>query len=453
MQVKTLSRESEISTAANDRHVPVRSCMDSASPAPSLRDRLAKRIATAQVPVTVGVSLAVFGLQAIHSILLSRLLGPTGRGEYGTAMFFAQSMIYIGLCGTHYSIARRSAETPVAFSDLQRNALRVGAYTGLASMLIAIAVAAVTLPENKQYLLPLCSICALLLPMEHLRLTAQAVDHGRGKFNRYNLSRLFAATIFPMLVLSLWLTSTRDLTLLCWCTVIVSIVAFLFYWIICDTKNLFLGSHTNAIQLIREGIPDGMLVLANDLYDRFSIFLVIWFVSLQEQGLFLTALPVATLLLVAPNAFELFAFRASADAERRLTMASCLRSTMLVVLTQIIVFAALQLILAPLVLFVFGQSFAGSIEIARIVVLAMAFNGLTIVGEGYLRGRKLSKLGVWTRIVAASVMLLMVTMLSSFSPLMRILFATLAGHIVNSFLVGWLVFRDIRRRTTEQSAA
>lgn len=401
------------------------------------------------MPVTVGVSLAVFGLQAIHSILLARLLGPIGRGEYGTAMFFAQTMIYIGLWGTHYSIARYAAEFRGDPSKVQRIAIRVGLYTGIASLMITLVFAAIALPSEKRYLFPFCAICALLLPMEHLRLTAQAVDHGRGKFNRYNLSRLFAAVIFPVIVLGLFLTATGDLFVVCWCTVIVSVMSFLFYWAICDTKNLRGGEHDAAVELIREGFPDGMLGLAKDLYDRFAILLVIWFVSLQGQGLYLTALPVATLLLVAPNAFELFAFRASADPERRLTLSACLRSSALIVLVQVVILMALQLILAPLILILFGPEFEGSIEIARVMVVAMAFSGMTIVGEGYLRGRKLARFGVWTRVAAVLVMLLFAVSLTSLTPIMRIAFATLAGHVVNACLIGWLVTRDVRRRALE----
>lgn len=407
---------------------------------------LRKRMHTARVPVTVGVSLIVFGLQAIHAILLSRLLGPTGRGEYGTAVFYAQTMIYIGLLGTHYSIARHATREEVSPTQLQRSAVRVGLVTGILSMLIAAGFCLLGLPSDKQYLLPLCLICTLLLPAEHLRITAQAVDHGRGKFNRYNLSRLFAAAVFPCLVLVLYLTQYSSLQLIAWFTVLVSIVAYVFYWVISDTKQVLGPARPHPMSLIRDGLPDGGLVLANDLYDRLAIFLVLWFTSLTDQGLFLTALPLSTMLLVAPNALELFAFRFAADPSKRLTVPSFFKYGSLVLLVQGVAVVGLQIALAPLLVFLFREEFIDAIPVARVLICAMALGGITIVAEGYLRGREMTRVALYGRVVAMLVMFAAVMWLSDGSPLIRVATAALLGYGASALMAAIFVLRDAVRR-------
>ncbi|MFN3191070.1 MAG: lipopolysaccharide biosynthesis protein [Aureliella sp.] len=404
------------------------------------------------VPVTVFVSLAVFGLQAIHSILLARLLGPTGRGEYGTAMFFAQTMTYIGLLGTHYSIARHAADESSAnshsFRLIQRAAFRVGLVTGGISTLVAVMLSLVALPEDKSYLLPFCIICSLLLPAEHLRLTAQSVDHGRGKFNRYNLSRLFAATIFPCLVMFFFVAQWKSLQVIAWSTVAVSLVSYLFYWLISDAKGVFGDSDPPARRLIQEGLPDGGLVLANDAYDRFAVYIVIWTTSLLDQGLFLTALPISTLLLVAPNAFELFAFRAAVSKEAPRNLQGFVAKSLLIIAVQAVVLGALQLFLEPIVLLLYGEPFRDAIPVTRLLIIAMAFAGLTIVGEGYLRGRKRVRAGIVTRVVATIVMFGLAFAIQVGSPIENIAMAVAGGHAFNAITVGILVFQEVRHASS-----
>ncbi|MEM7477911.1 MAG: oligosaccharide flippase family protein [Planctomycetota bacterium] len=395
-----------------------------------------------QVIVTVAVSLSIFGLMAIHSILLSRLLGPAGRGEYGTAMFFVQTMTYIGLLGTHYSIAKFASGKHCP-QQMQRSAFRVGVLTGIGCCFISILLSLIGLPADKQYLLPMCLICSLLLPAEHLRLTAQAVDHGRGNFGRYNLSRLFAAAVFPILVTILYVAQHNNLRLVCWLTVIVAIVSYGFYFLISDNRRVFGKSEPSARKLIYAGLPDGGLVLANDLFDRLAILLVIWVSSLSDQGLYLTAIPIANLLVVAPFAFELFAFRAAADEDKRLTVAELVKASLLIIFVQIIVLAAIQVILQPLVPILFGAKFMGVTPVARILILAFFFSGFSIVAEGHLRGSGLAKLAIMARFLSALVMCLSVFLMPPWEPMYRVAAATVVGHAFNSVLATWLVYRNI----------
>lgn len=404
-----------------------------------------------RVPITVFVSLAVFGLQAIHSILLARLLGPTGRGEYGTAVFFAQTMTYIGLLGTHYSIARWAASENASKSDSSvrsdyyRTAFRIGAFTGGLSLVVSVGLSWFALPSDKAYLFPLCVICSLLLPAEHLRLTGQSVDHGLGRFNRYNISRLFAATIFPVLVLCFYLGQFKNLSAIAWSTVLVSIAAYLFYWVISEVKSVWQRSEGQTFGIIRDGLPDAGLVLANDAYDRLAVYLVIWCASLADQGLFLTALPISTLLLVAPNAFELFAFRSAAAESSPLGGFRCAKNIVLIVATQAAVLFALQLVLEPLVLILYGEPFRDAIPVTRILIVAMAFSGLTIVGEGYLRGRRQLRSSMLVRIIATLILLGCALAYWSAGSIEWIAKAATFGHAFNAMLVGVLVVRDASR--------
>ena len=76
------------------------------------------------VALTVAAQLGIFGLQAIHSVILARILGPQGRGEYSTVVMFSQTLLYAGMLGGTFAIARRAGRTQGNATPLA-NAARV----------------------------------------------------------------------------------------------------------------------------------------------------------------------------------------------------------------------------------------------------------------------------------------------------------------------------------------
>jgi O-antigen/teichoic acid export membrane protein len=290
-----------------------------------------------------------------------------------------------------------------------------------------------------------------MLPAEHVRLTALAVDHGRGTFNRYNLARLTGAAIFPCLLIPLYLLEISNLWLIAAITVIVPIVGYAFYWKTSDTRSLRGSAVPAPLQLIREGRADGLAVLSGDLFDRLGLLLILWMVSLEDQGHYLTAVPAASMLLVAPHAFALFSFKLAADHQQPLRVSNGLRLGALVIAVQALSWLALSYVLQPLLLLLYGEPFRAALPVTGILLSAMAINGCGIVGDGYLRGRGRASVGVWTRIAGALVMLVAVWYYHAWPPLLRVAMATTVGTAAIALITGWVIIRDLIAR--EKSVA
>ena len=83
----------------------------------SLADRrrplvdLLLRVTDLKMILSIGAGFTVFFLNAVQGAMLARMLGPTIRGEYSTAVFYTQLLTYVGLLGTQLAIARRAANT------------------------------------------------------------------------------------------------------------------------------------------------------------------------------------------------------------------------------------------------------------------------------------------------------------------------------------------------------
>ena len=110
---------------------------------------------------TVGSSFAVLLLQTVQALVLARMLGPRGRGEYASVILYTTLLTYIGLMGTHLAVARRAARHRGSFVELRRASLRTGLLTGMLTLAVVAVLGWTALPADKRFLAPLCVVAPL----------------------------------------------------------------------------------------------------------------------------------------------------------------------------------------------------------------------------------------------------------------------------------------------------
>lgn len=397
---------------------------------------------------TVAAQLAIFGIMTVQSIVLARLLGPEGRGEYATAIVYSQTLLYVGLLGTLFSIARRAGRDVESRPELANAALRTGLTTGTMTMAVAMVLGAVALPAEKKYLAPLAFGCAALLPWEQMRLTLLAVDHGSAAFSRYNANRLLSTAVFPLGLLVLWSLGLHAVTLVVVLAVATPMIGLAFLLHSHKEVRPFRPSAPPVKCLIKEGLPYAYAVLAGDLLGRLDILLVLWLLSFTVQGCYAVAVPAASLLLVVPNGLALFAFNAGArDGGSRSIRKLVLAGTGVFGL-QAFSACILALILRPLILCVFGESFHGAVPLALALLPKFGIDGFALVAEGYLRGRGKPIVGVWSRILGAIVVAAFVLLFFERWQALSIPLAASAGQAVSASVIVWAVIAEIRRNAT-----
>ena len=109
-----------------------------------------------EILATVVTSFCTFGITAVQGILLARMLGPEGRGQFGTAIFYSTTLTFIGMAGAQYAIARRAAKNPGDSLQLSQSALRLAVLTGLGTFALVAILSFTSLPLEKRFLGPLC---------------------------------------------------------------------------------------------------------------------------------------------------------------------------------------------------------------------------------------------------------------------------------------------------------
>lgn len=405
--------------------------------------RLLRGLAQIAVVGTVGASLLTFGLQAIQGVFLARILGPEGRGEFGTIVFYTQTLTYIGLLGTGFSIARRAASEASSIGPLTRSALRVGLCTGTLTMLVVTVLGFVALPDEKRYLAPLCALGAFTLPWEHMRLSLLSVDHGTADFSRYNTNRVVTTALFPATLLFVWLFGLNYIPVVVLLWVLVSVLGFV-QRCKADWGNGLAGkAEPSPHRLIVEGVPYVFSIIASDLFSRLDLFLILWLADLVVQGYYVSAVPAASLLTVVPAALALFAFNAGAKPATRSLARRFWILAVGVIALQLGCAFAFAVVIGPLIKLVYGAEFAGAVPFALALLPAQAFNGIGFVADGYLRGRNKSALGVYSRLVGAVVMAVLVWMLFPRWREMSVPLAASVGHALAAATLGVAVALDV----------
>ena len=395
---------------------------------------------------TVATQFTMLGMFVVQAMLLARILGPDARGQYGTAVFYSQLLVFPGLMGTLLSIARRGAQPGCDLQSLRRSALRMGLWMGLVNLALVVALSVLLLPAEKRFLIPLCIMCGMTLPLEQMRLAILAVDHGAEHFRRYNANRLLATAMFPVLLLVVWLLGLGSVT-----AVVVTFMASCLFslaalWWTLSRPSLWRRGEPTPGTLVREGIPYGMAQISSGLFDKLDAFLILWLTGFLVQGYYTAAVPAASMLLTVPQAVALFAFNTGARGKERLTLKrlALLGLALLAVQAASAVFMAL--FAAPLVTLVYGKDFSGSVPFLLALLPAFAINGLGRVAEAYLQGRSQAQVGVWSRLLGAVAICIGTWLLFPRYGAMSVPLAAILGHTVMTVCICGVLVASLRSK-------
>ncbi len=260
-------------------------------------------------------TLVVFGLFFVQAILVARVLGPAARGEFGAILYFPRDLLlYVGLWGgvelmtsqaAQFGNSRRLKQLAMRWQSLPAYSLRLWLHRYPPSSWVV--------PTNSICGMVRCGCC--YLPLEHLQLVVSAVDRGSGNFRRYNrgshpvcrsLSIPSACGVRARSGPDTFSSPLQGICLL-W-------IPLAFHWLLPTVWDAWgadrsPSSTTSAaisgrpsqlgreqvrphevslLQLLRQGRSFGVSVLANELFERVDLLLIILLATLDQAGQYLS---------------------------------------------------------------------------------------------------------------------------------------------------------------------
>lgn len=366
----------------------------------------------------------------LQGILLARILGPDGRGEYAAIILWPTIFAGLGLFGVDMSIARQ-----VGKSDDPKLFVMVALFSALvtagATAILCGFSLSYLVPENLHNLLPLAYFFILFIPINHIMMNLQGIDLGAGHFTLLNISR---ASLYPIYLLGIALSWFSEHNKIYWCVVALifsnafAVLVRCYYY----EKIPFIGFWKLKFgRIFIDSFPFFCANVLAILYQQIDKMLLVWLLPIREIGYYTVALSAGSALSALNQALGAVTF---SDATRQAyrtgfpALAQTIRRGAILSVIGAVVLAITLPLLFPLV---YGHEFVGAVPLALLLLPSVTISSLSgIINQG-LRGQGRPIVGI----VARALGLLMIAFIGSFLALrmgaIGIAWGLIAGEAVS----------------------
>lgn len=397
---------------------------------------------------TTGIAFSVVGVQLIQGMLLARMLGPEGRGQYATTILYVQVLMFMGLLGGAEVICRLATRMPERIKELRRLSRKTAIMTGVGTFGLVVVLDLLLVPKTNG-LVWLSLICATSMIAHHFVIYSLFVERGVSNFRRYNILNFLSAALFPAFLLGLWLFSEVTLAKACIAYVLAIYIAALGTFVTrrssgqalatespqaqtedvaqstnespysppkSDTTPALAETVGNAsneqlpgpFQVLKQGRPYAAAMLLVDMFERLDLLLMAWLASFQDFGYFTAMIPTAYPLTVAPNTLGIFLFNKGAQSDGSLTPAAFKKSLSLMIGFQVFSIVGFMLCIGLAVRIVYGEEFVPAVYFAYWLAPISAIKGMLLLLNSYLSGRGRPLAQTRSRIAALVITLVVV---------------------------------------------
>jgi O-antigen/teichoic acid export membrane protein len=362
-----------------------------------------KRIGARAFIGTFGTSVFVQGCTVIQGIILARLLGPAGRGDFAAVILWPTIFANIGLLGTSFAIGRLSAKVSDTGTVL-RSGLILAGLSSLLTVFIGYLLLPFLVPSEKYYILPLIKLFLLYIPVYQLACNLAAVDQGSGNFLRLNFIRGLQSPALITCLIVIYLLGLEELKwfVLAWLVsftcVTISRLALLLW------EYRIKGQIYSLIKILRDGFSFGLVAIGVQFYQYGDRILLLWLLEPRYMGLYVVALSASSVINIIGSSMGLVSFTITAqesDAEGFSRVGSIFRKALITKFVFGGILAGAMPFLLPLV---YSSRFDEAVVPAVILIFGTAFAGLSMLLDQCMRGQGKPFSGLIGRIAAIIIM-------------------------------------------------
>ncbi len=253
-----------------------------------------------QVGETYLTQVAVVVLGFVNSVLVTRLLGPQGRGLFAVAITLTGVGVQVANLGLHSSNTYRVARDGRLLPVLVANSLAVSAFSGL------IALAAYLVfrlrPELAPLADPLLALALFAVPLGLANLLVQNLLIGLQRMRTYNVIDLTTRVLAVLLVASTALLGLVRPELVF--AVIQATVGLSIGWCYLRLREQFASPAAPSWEVLRGGLGYGVKAYLGSLFAflvlKSDVLLVSYLRGPVETGYYSIAVGLADILLMLP---------------------------------------------------------------------------------------------------------------------------------------------------------
>ena len=385
---------------------------------------------------TFGTSVFIQGCTVLQGILIARLLGPVGRGEFAAVILWPMMFAGLGIFGSNIAIARASAKLD-DHGEVLRTATVLAFITSALSSLVCFIVLPWLMPQAESHLISLARLFVLFIPLNHLALNLIAIDQGSGNFKRFNFTRAILNPLYVMILIGLWLAGIREVRWFVIALLVSNLGVVVVRLFLAIRKYPIAGKLYSLVSIVKQSIHFGLAGIAQPVYMQADKALMLWLLGAKNLGLYMVALSASAVIGSITNSAGMVSFTMAAQAGKGDGFERIAKTFRVSVLLWLFFGGILALIMPFVLPFVYGNDFADAVNPARLLIGGSAFAGLANMLEQAVRGQGKAFVGLEGRLAGLVIMVILGIVLSKTFGVVGACLAWIAGQFVCLMVIIW----------------
>ena len=374
----------------------------------ALRDELlsppqVRPIGSRQFASTLVTNVVIQGCTIVQGILLARLLGPAGRGQFAAAILWPSLFAAIGGLGVGVALARRAGKA-TDLAKLVRTGLLLTLLTGMVSATACALALPWLLPGGDAILRQAAYAFVPFILFNHVALAMVAIDQGAGWFGRMNWTRLIVNPVYLIFVVGLWLAGIRNVVWFVISLVVANGVVASARIALAVRQGPLLGPMEPVRRVFREAVPFGLAGLLNPLAQSADKALLLYLLGTTQLGFYAVALTAASVVNSLAGAAGTVSFGMSTQAKDREGFDRVARMFRFTAWTWLIAGLGVAVIIPLMLPLLYGAAFRPAIWPAILLIPATALSGQATILEEAMRAQGRAFIGLEARAAGLVVM-------------------------------------------------
>lgn len=318
---------------------------------------------------TYATSVMLQGCMLVQGVILARLLGTEGRGDFAAIILWPNIIANIGLFGTNLAVTRAAASTDEDVGSVARAGVLLSIMLSAVTVAVGLLLLPYLIPKADSNILGLARMYMILfVPAYIISANLAGMDHGQGRFRRLNFFRLLQSPVYVLFLVVLIVLAKANLTYCLWAMLAAFWVTALGRFILLMREIPILGQIASLVRLLRYGIPYVASDIIVQLTYRGDRILLLWLLADRDLGLYVVAFSAAGILAKLPQSMGIVSLTIAAQQKPRqgfARIAQIFRGAVLISAAMGAALSAMVYILLPIV---YGQNF----EDARMTAIILA---------------------------------------------------------------------------------
>ncbi|OBQ55584.1 hypothetical protein VQ01_09100 [Tamlana sp. s12] len=334
-------------------------------------------------------------LTVFQGILVSRFLGPVGKGAFESIILWPNLFASLSNFGTKSGISIYAAKSKS--KGLIKPAILSGLITGTLGVLVCYLLVPIILEGTDIELVKLTQFFSLFILVNHMASAILSIEHGQGNFKKYNFFRLILNPIYLLSLISLKLLGKLTIET-CIYALFFSSAIVLILRLIGNLNSFKLKSHVTIKNIFKVSFSFGLADFLMPIYQYFDKALLLFLLGSTQLGFYSVALTAAGVLSVISGSIATIAFTHS--AQNKHSKKEVIKSVRLTFLAYVLLGVPLAFLLPYFIPFVYGSAFEPSVLPSIILIFSSCFQGLGLIIEQSIRGAGNPYKGLISRLVS-----------------------------------------------------